>query len=92
MRDIANRCAWHRLTGGEQVFDRHTDTLDVYFVIGGMVRVFATGTDGNEVALADIPAGNYFGGLAAIDGLGRSARVVATLDERVTELSTQSDS
>jgi CRP-like cAMP-binding protein len=39
-----------------------------------------------EVALADVLAGNYFGELAAIDRMKRSARVVATRDTVLASL------
>lgn len=82
---IEERCRWHDFAPGDQVFDQNTDTLDVYFVVHGAVRVL-TGSGEREVALADVLAGNYFGELAAIDGQKRSARVVATLESRVASL------
>ncbi|MBY0431967.1 MAG: Crp/Fnr family transcriptional regulator [Rhodospirillales bacterium] len=120
---------WRRFEIDEQVFDKNTDTLEVYFVVEGAVRVLSYMYSDREVTLAMVPAGNYFGELAAIDQRPRSARVVAmrpsvlatidgptfiglmmkypvtalrmlerfariirTLDERVTELSTLSES
>ncbi len=83
LRGIEGRCTWQRFASGEQVFDKESDTLDVYFVIEGAVRILNTAGDDREVALADVLAGNYFGELAAIDGMKRSARVVATRDDTV---------
>lgn len=77
VREIERGCKWQRLESGDQVFDRESDTLDVYFVVEGAVRILTQAED-REVALADVVAGNYFGELAAIDGQKRSARVVAT--------------
>jgi CRP-like cAMP-binding protein len=71
---VAGQCRWNRLADGEQVFDKDSESLDVYFVQSGGVRILTTGPDGREVALADIPVGQYFGELAAIDGKPRSAR------------------
>ena len=85
LREIERRCRWQRYVAGEQVFDRDSDTLDVYFVIEGSVRILTQAAD-REVALADVLAGNYFGELAAIDGLKRSARVVATRDSVLASL------
>ena len=84
---IAGQCRWHRFALGSQVFDKDSDTLDVYFVRHGSVRILTAGPDGREVALADIGAGQYFGELAAIDGMKRSARVVATTPAVVATLS-----
>lgn len=78
--DIEAQCAWVQVEADQQVFDKESDTQDVYFVVSGTVRILTAGPDEREVALADVPAGNYFGELAAIDGMRRSARVVATKD------------
>jgi len=86
IREVERRCRWLGFAPGEQVFDRDSDTLDVYFVISGSVRVLAQQSDDQEVALADVVAGNFFGELAAIDGLKRSARVVATRDAVLASL------
>lgn len=82
---IEARCAWHVFTAGQQVFDKESDTLEVYFVVTGALRIL-TGNGEREVALADVVAGNYFGELAAIDGMKRSARVIATMDSRLASL------
>jgi CRP-like cAMP-binding protein len=82
---IAGRCRWLEVAEGELLFDLDTDTLDVYFVLDGALRIL-TGKPGREVALADVLAGNYFGELAAIDGRKRSARVVATAPSRLASL------
>ena len=86
LREIEGRCTWRRYGSGEQVFDKESDTLDVYFVIEGAVRILNNASDDREVALADVLAGNYFGELAAIDGMKRSARVVATRDSLLASL------
>ena len=86
LREIEGRCAWQRFSAGDQVFDKESDTLDVYFVIEGAVRILNTVGDDRDVALADVLAGNYFGELAAIDGMKRSARVVVTRDSVLASL------
>lgn len=83
--EIESSCVWRRLEAGEPVFDRDTDSLEVYFVVEGAVRIL-THADDREVALADVVAGNYFGELAAIDGMGRSARAVASRSTVVASL------
>ena len=84
---VSGQCRWNRLADGEQVFDKDSESLDVYFVQSGGVRILTTGPEGREVALADIPVGQYFGELAAIDGKPRSARAVASGDSTVATLS-----
>jgi CRP/FNR family transcriptional regulator, cyclic AMP receptor protein len=59
----------------------HTDpTTDVYFVLHGRVRVTMYSRAGREVILRDFGTGDYFGELAAIDGLSRTAAVVALVE------------
>ena len=57
---IEQCCTWQRFAAGDQVFDRESDTLDVYFIVSGAVRILTQAED-REVALADVVAGNYFG-------------------------------
>lgn len=77
---IEAQCTWIQVAADQQVFDKESDTQDVYFVVAGTVRILTAGPEDREVALADVPAGTYFGELAAIDGMRRSARVIATTD------------
>jgi CRP-like cAMP-binding protein len=84
---IEGQCAWMTLGEGDQVFDKDSDTLDVYFVAKGNVRILSMVAPDQEVALADIRAGGYFGELAAIDGQKRSARAVATTETVLASLS-----
>ena len=86
LHDIQARCSWRQVAAGDLVFDRENDTLDVYFVLRGSVRILNIADDGREVALADIGQGNYFGELAAIDGMRRSARVIAIQDSVLASL------
>lgn len=76
-RDIERCCHWKQYAAGEQIIDRETRSNDVFFVVSGKVRVVNFAASGREVSFDDIPAGGYFGELAAIDGAPRSANVVA---------------
>lgn len=75
---IERRCTWRHYAPDEQIIDRETDSSDVYFVASGNVRVVNFSLAGREVSFDDIPAGGYFGELAAIDGQPRSANIVST--------------
>lgn len=78
--DIEAKARWLQFAAGEQVFDKESDTLEVFFVASGSVRIFTYVRPDHEVALANVVAGNYFGELAAIDGKERTARVIAIED------------
>ncbi|MGP0061307.1 MAG: Crp/Fnr family transcriptional regulator [Beijerinckiaceae bacterium] len=71
------RCNWRRYDDGEIVVDYEDATSDVYFIIAGEVRVLIRTSAGKEIILGEMRAGQFFGELAAIDGLKRSANVTA---------------
>jgi CRP-like cAMP-binding protein len=77
---IASRCRWRRYSPGQQIISRDAPDNDVYFVIAGRVRVTAFSASGRQVTYGDMRAGDWFGDFAAIDGLSRSADIVA-IDE-----------
>ena len=62
-------------------FDDASD--DVFFVVSGTVRVAMRTPGGRELILDDIPAGRFFGEMAAIDGAPRSAAVTALHRSRI---------
>lgn len=74
---LERRCTWRRFKNGEQVLDRNSDSRDVMFVVEGQVQIVNYSTSGREIAYATVRQGGYFGELAAIDGLPRSASAVA---------------
>ena len=79
LREVAAAAKWHDVPAGETIFDQETDTLEVYCVVEGAVRIL-TIVGEREVTLAEIPGGNVFGEIAAIDGKPRSAKAVASVD------------
>ena len=79
-------CRWRRVKAGEVVIEECALDNDVSFVVSGHARVLR-GANHREVILKDIPAGEYFGELSAIDGRPRSARIVAIVDSVVARMS-----
>ncbi len=59
---------------------------DVFFVLSGVARATIFSVDGRVIALREIPAGEIFGELSAIDNAPRSASVVAIEDIEVGRL------
>ena len=55
----------------------------MFFIIRGQVRVTFFSACGREVSFRDLPSGETFGELSAIDGLPRSCTVVALTDTMV---------
>jgi CRP/FNR family cyclic AMP-dependent transcriptional regulator len=62
------------------------DTRRMYLVLSGQLRVCPTGGDGNQV-LANLGPGAVFGEMSIVDGLERSADVIADTDSEVLVLS-----
>lgn len=58
------------------IINEGDDSDSVYFLISGMVKVFLADNDGNEVIMATLKAGEYFGEMALEPGF-RSASVMA---------------
>ncbi|MGH7004214.1 MAG: Crp/Fnr family transcriptional regulator [Alphaproteobacteria bacterium] len=88
-RDFEKRCVWKEYKNDEQIIDRESENRDVYFVVGGSVRIVNYSYSGREVSYDDIRAGGIFGELGAIDGKPRSASVVALRRTLVAVLPTE---
>jgi CRP-like cAMP-binding protein len=71
---------------GQALLGRGAATSDIYFVLEGAFSVLVYSANGREVSMRGLTVGDTFGELAAIDGLPRSASVVAETDSRVAAL------
>ncbi|MDJ1160255.1 Crp/Fnr family transcriptional regulator [Chelatococcus sp. SYSU_G07232] len=71
------RCNWRRFDTDEILVDFEDASTDVYFILSGDVRILVRTQSGKEVILGEMRGGQFFGELAAIDGVGRSANVTA---------------
>jgi CRP-like cAMP-binding protein len=86
---IEARCRWRRLKSGEVVLDAGSDSREVFFIVEGAVDIVNFSLTGREVAFANLPAGDCFGELAAIDSRPRSASVVAREPSLIAILDSQ---
>jgi CRP/FNR family transcriptional regulator, cyclic AMP receptor protein len=77
LQALEQRCRWRRFGAGQQIVDRDSEDRSVFFVVEGRVRVVDYSPGGREVIYAVLGPGSHFGELAAIDGRGRSASVLA---------------
>jgi len=83
---VEKNCRWRTYGSGEQIIDQHSETRDIFFVVSGRVRVVNYSLSGREITFDDLEPGGHFGELAAIDGLPRSASVMALDDVRIASL------
>jgi CRP/FNR family transcriptional regulator, cyclic AMP receptor protein len=80
LEKLARKCRWRRYLPEQRVISRDAADSDVYLIIAGAVRVTSFSKSGRQVTFRDIPAGDWFGDFAAIDGLARSADIVSLED------------
>jgi CRP-like cAMP-binding protein len=83
---LAAHCRWRRFPAGQRVISRDAADQDVYLIVSGRVRVTSFSAAGRQVTFRDIPAGDWFGDFAAIDGRSRSADIVALDDALVASM------
>lgn len=79
-------CRYRRFSAHEHIIERDSATVDVFFVARGSVRVVNYSLSGREITFDDVAEGQYFGELSALDGLPRSASVVALEDSLIVAL------
>jgi CRP/FNR family transcriptional regulator, cyclic AMP receptor protein len=84
---LSRRCQWRRYRAHQMILGYRDDSREVFFIVRGQVRVTFFAECGREVSFRDLPAGEMFGELSAIDGLPRSCAVVALSDTMVAAMS-----
>ena len=84
--EISTLCSFFPVKKGGIIIKSGDGSKDVSFLISGQVKVIKYSITGREVGVALLEAGSYFGELSAIDGLERSATVIATHDSIVATL------
>jgi len=87
LQQLAKSCRWRRHVQGQEIVRYDDLTTDTFFLVQGEIRVTHYSPSGHEVILCDLSAGEMFGELTAIDGLTRSALVVAKADSIVATVS-----
>jgi len=74
---LARECTWRNYTADQRIIARDAGDRDVYLIVSGCVRVTTYSAAGRQVTFRDCGPGEHLGEVAAIDGLLRSADVVA---------------
>lgn len=86
VKRLDTQCAWRRASANEWILDYKDQSADLYFVVQGHVRVLIQSGSGKDSILREIRDGDFFGELAAIDGLPRSAAILAITDSIVAKM------
>ena len=77
---LAERIERQSFPKGRILFRRGEPGNALYIIIRGQVRIFSSTRQGNEITLAFLGAGEFFGEMALLDGQPRSANAVVTED------------
>lgn len=86
-RRIADLLKGRFLKRGDTLFRKGDEGKALYLIIKGKIKISVTSRLGNEVILAILSDGDFFGEMALLDGLPRSADAVANEDTELLVLS-----
>jgi CRP/FNR family cyclic AMP-dependent transcriptional regulator len=86
-RALEMRMRTMRALKGRTIVSAGARASDVFFVDEGEVQVLLYSSNGREVSVRDLGPGAILGELAALDGMPRSASVVAATDVRLRIMS-----
>ncbi len=77
IRDLMAAAKRRTFRAGEVIFHRDDPGQVLYMIKEGKVKICLISPDGQEISLAVLGAGEYFGEFALYDGLPRSADAIA---------------
>jgi CRP/FNR family transcriptional regulator, cyclic AMP receptor protein len=83
---LEEKCTVRRFAPGEVMVARFSAGKSVYFILSGTARVVHYLPGEDEITIATVTTGDTVGEIAAIDGLGRSATIIADEDVTAAEL------
>ena len=76
-RELELKCSWREFDKQERILEGGDDNTDVFFLVSGQAHVLNYSGSGRIIEYATLYVGDVFGEYAAIDGLTRSAWVMA---------------
>lgn len=73
LRHLAANLGTQHVSRGAMIFHQGTPGTTLYIIVRGQVRIFTINEQGRELSVSIFREGNFFGELALLDGLPRSA-------------------
>ncbi len=86
LEELAHQFTWKRVTAGQNIITHEAADRDVHLIVGGRARVMVTTSSGRQIAYKELGPGSAVGVLAAIDGVARSADVLALEDTLIASM------
>ena len=83
---LARSASRRRYRRGEIIFQKDDPGLSLFIVARGSVRIYVPSTQGADLTLAVLGAGQFFGDLSLLDGRPRSASAAALSETHVVVL------
>jgi CRP/FNR family transcriptional regulator, cyclic AMP receptor protein len=74
-------------SAGSTIFEQGDEGDAMYLIEDGRIRIFINDEEGDEVTLAELAGGDFFGEMAILDGKPRSAHASVLSDARLAVLS-----
>jgi len=85
--ELRNLLTIEDVPGSTRLFHKGDQGVGMYLIESGRIRISIADEDGQEVTLADLAQGDFFGEMALIDGRNRSADARVIEDARLAVLS-----
>jgi uncharacterized membrane protein len=86
-RELRSLLSVRDVAAGSHLFKTGDSGDAMYLIENGRVRISVRDTDGQDVTLAELAGGDFFGEMAILDGKSRSADASVTQDARLAVLS-----
>ncbi|GAC1342975.1 MAG: hypothetical protein NVSMB23_16220 [Myxococcales bacterium] len=84
--ELVNRLSYLRFSAPELIIREGDPGRSFFVIVEGKVRVFKSQQGGNEITLAHLSGGAFFGEMALLSGAPRTANVAAEEDTEVLEV------
>ncbi|MFL5311377.1 MAG: cyclic nucleotide-binding domain-containing protein [Myxococcales bacterium] len=85
--ELVNRLSYRRYAAGEQILEEGDPGRSFFVIVEGKVRIWKMLPGGDELQLATLEEGAFFGEMALLSGAPRTANVSADHDTELLEVS-----